>query len=190
MVPAVRVRLVAAFVLFAANSAIAELQLSPEVGEYDLEGIKLQCLVFPDGAQRVTYTPPRGWHYSGNDGRLQLWPPRAEAQGIISVSKLAEPQIFDEATTKRLCQETIASIPGAATNALIVSQEKNPLLIDRKETFLVIIQYDCYGTSYARSVMFLNRKNEQVRFQLTSPRWKFAPLQKEFLGSQFSWQNL
>ena len=91
---------------------------------------------------------------------------------------------------KKLSDEAIASVPGAATHAVLVSQQKNPLLIESKETFLVIINYDCYGTPYARSVMFLNRKREQLRFQLTSPRWSFAPLQKEFLGSQFSWQNL
>jgi hypothetical protein len=167
------------------------LQLTPEVAEYELDGAKLQHFVFPDGGQRVTYTPPRGWHYSGGGDRLQLQPPRnPDALGIISVIKLPEPQVLDEATMKKLTDEAIASIPGAATHAVIVSQAKNPLLIERKETFLVVINYDCYGTPYARSVMFLNRKHEQLRFELTSPRWSFGSLQNEFLSSQFSWQNL
>jgi hypothetical protein len=190
MVPTVRVKLVLSVVLFA-SSAIADLQLTPEVTEYNLDGVRLRQLVFADSEQRVTYTPPRGWHHSGSGDGLQLQPPRnPDAQAFISVTKLTEPQVLDESTMKRLSDEVIASLPGAATHAVIVSQQKNPLLIERKETFLVIINYDCYGTSYARSVMFLNRKREQLRFQLTSPRLSFAPLQKEFLGSQFSWQNL
>lgn len=190
MVPPIRVKIILGIVLFA-SSAVADLQLTPEVAEYDLDGAKLQHFVFPDSEKRVTYTPPRGWHYSGGGDRLQLQPPRnPDALGIISVTKLPEPQVLDEATMKKLSDEAVASVPGAATHVVIVSQQKNPLLIERKETFLVVINYECYGTLYARSVMFLNRKHEQVRFQLTSSQLSFAPLQKEFFGSQFSWQNL
>jgi hypothetical protein len=64
------------------------------------------------------------------------------------------------------------------------------VLIEGKPTFLVIINFELYGTPQSRSVMFLNREGEQLRFQLTCPQTKFAELQKQFFGSQFSWQNL
>ena len=38
--------------------------------------------------------------------------------------------------------------------------------------------------------MFLNRKNEQIRFQLTCYRDAFRELQKTFERSHYSWQNL
>jgi hypothetical protein len=71
-----------------------------------------------------------------------------------------------------------------------VSQEKNPLLIGRKETFLVIVSYTLYGDNYQRSMMFLNRGNEQVRFQFVSRAVDFKDLQAAFQGSHFTWRNL
>jgi hypothetical protein len=44
--------------------------------------------------------------------------------------------------------------------------------------------------SYSRSTLFLNRGNEQIRFQLVFHQADFKELQKAFLGSQYSWQNL
>ena len=88
------------------------------------------------------------------------------AEAIITVSKVSRPEGFEETTIKRLCDETLASLPRGATNT-IVSQQLNPLLIERKETFLVVISYDYYSTRYAKSIMFLNRQNEQIRFELT-----------------------
>jgi hypothetical protein len=64
------------------------------------------------------------------------------------------------------------------------------LLIDRKETFLAVISYDYYNQSYQQSVMFLNRTNEQIHFQVTCDRTAFRELQKAFENSHYSWQNL
>ncbi len=114
----------------------------------------------------------------------------SSAEATITVSNLPQAQIFDDATTKRLCDEVLASVPSGATHVTLVSQQLNPLLIERKETFLVVINYDFYSYPYARSVMFLNRQNEQVRLQLTCLRSAFPELQKAFQGSHYSWQNL
>jgi hypothetical protein len=72
---------------------------------------------------------------------------------------------------------------------LIVLQQKNVVIIERKETFLIIMKYEFYGEPQQRSVLFVNRKNEQLRFQLTCPESNFARLQKVFLATHFSWQN-
>ena len=82
------------------------------------------------------------------------------------------------------------SKPAREINATLVSQRMNPLLIERKDTFLVVINYDYYSQPYTRSVMFLNRQNAQVRFQLTCYRNAFRNLQKAFQNSHCSWQNL
>ena len=82
-------------------------------------------------------------------------------------------QIFDESTMKRLCEVVLGSLPPQATRVTLISQEKNPVLIESKETFLIVISYDWHGTPYSRSVMFLNRKTDQLRFQLTAPDLEF-----------------
>ncbi len=62
--------------------------------------------------------------------------------------------------------------------------------IGGKETFLVLVSYVSYGTQYERSMMFMNRGNEQIIFQFVSRASDFKDLQRAFLASQFTWQNL
>lgn len=172
-------------------SADAELQLTPVLDEYELDGVKLQQLLFQDGKKQVKYTPPPGWKYAGGGSRLVLHPSGTSyAEAEIKVLKLGGPQVFDDDTIKQLSDEAIASLPANSQNVTIVSQEKNPLMIERKETFLLKITYDSSGNGYARSILFVNRKEEQVRCQFTSYRSVFPQLQKAFQSSQYSWQDL
>ena len=171
--------------------ARAELRLAPQLEQYELDGVKLEQLVFTDGQRRITYAPPRNWKYSSDGNRFFLHPasnPAAEA--VISVTKIPSAEVFDEATIKQLCNEVLASVPRGATNAAIVSQQLNPLVIERKDTLLVVVNYDYNSYPYARSIMFLDRPSEQVRFQLTCYRNAFRDLQKAFQNSHYSWQNL
>ena len=91
---------------------------------------------------------------------------------------------------RNLVDEALASVPTGSTHAQLISHEKNPLMIERKETLLLTLTYNFYGQSYSRSILFLNRRKEQIRFQLACRGADFKELQKAFLGSQYSWQNL
>jgi hypothetical protein len=117
-------------------------------------------------------------------------PHGARGEATIRQVRLANPESFDKESVKRLIEQVLASAPKGATNVAVVSQEMNPVMIERKETFLVIIKFDSYGEPYLRSVMFLNRGNEQMLFQLTAPQSTFPETQKAFQGSHFTWQNL
>lgn len=173
-------------------SARADLQLAPKVCEARLDGAKVKFLVFSDESGKdIIYGPPTGWEYSGSTSRFTLHPPgKAQAEGTISRISLNQPAVFDDETMKKLAAEALASVPAGSTNITLVSQEKNPLLIGRKETFLVIVSYTLYGDNYQRSIMFLNRGNEQVRFQFVSRAVDFKDLQAAFQGSHFTWRNL
>jgi hypothetical protein len=174
-----------------ATAVRADLSFTPEVVAYELDGVVMHHLAFPDGSHRVTYSPPSGWDYTGGGNLLVLHPSRgARGEATISKVSLPAPESFDESTMNRLAEEVLRSAPPDAKNIALVSQEKNPLKIEGKETFLVIIKYDQFGEPQLRSVMFLDRKNEQLRFQLTAPRTNFPHLQDAFRSSQFSWQNL
>jgi hypothetical protein len=173
-------------------SARADLQLTPKASESWVDGAKLKFLAFSDGSGKdVTYSPPTGWECSGSSTRLTLHPPRKpQAEGTIVRINLSQPAVFDDATMKTLAAEVLASVPGGSTDVALVSQEKNPLLIARKETFLVIVSYTFYGENYQRSMMFLNRGNEQVRFQFVSHAVDFKDLQAAFQRSHSTWRNL
>ena len=184
-------RLLAVGALFIA-SAHADLQLSPKVCEAWMDGAKIKFLAFPDGnGKDVTYNPPTGWDYSGSSTRFTLRPPNTlKAVGTIARVSLNQPAVFDDETMKTLTAEVLASVPRGSRNIVLVSQEKNPLLIAGKETFLVIISYTFDGDDYQRSMMFLNRGKEQVRFQFVSRAVDFKPCQTAFQRSHFTWRNL
>jgi hypothetical protein len=172
-------------------SVHAELLLTPKISEYDLDGIKLHQLAFSDGGKTVTYQSPRGWEYSGNSTQLTLRPPKkAQAEATITRVPLSQPGNFDEESLKKLVSEAIAMVPKGSTDIAVVSQEKNPLMIQRKETFLVTLTYSFYGQKYGRSILILNRGNEQIRSQLTCHQADFEELQRAFLRSQYTWQHL
>jgi hypothetical protein len=172
--------------------AQAELLLNPQTGVYDMDGFKFERLVVYDGSQKITYSPPMGWHYSGQDDRLKLWPPHGtEAEAIITRRKMAEVIPFDEAGIKSLTDDVVAALPPGSRRVKIVSQVKDPVIIEAKGTYLCVVEYEKSSTLWSRSVLFLNRSaTEQLQFQLTSRREDFARLEKAFQESQFSWQNL
>jgi hypothetical protein len=169
----------------------AELDLTPQLSEYELDGVKFKQLAFSDGSKIVTYAPPRGWDYSGSATQLTLRPPgKSQAEAKITKVALSQPASFDVETVNKLVQKAIASVPPGSTNIQLVSQEKNPLMIERKETFLVTLSYSSYGNAYNRSILLLNRGTEQIQFQLDCRQADFRELQSAFLDSQHSWQNL
>jgi hypothetical protein len=172
--------------------ARADLQLTPRESHYVLEGMKLDQLAFSDGSgKEVTYQQPPGWKYSGGADKLTLYPPaKGLAEGAIVRINLAKPGTFDQDSLKKLIQDALTSPPGGSTDITLVSQQMNPIKIGGKETFLAILAYTLNGVKYERSLLFLNRGKEQVRFQLTSRAVDFADLQKSFLASQCTWQHL
>ncbi len=139
----------------------------------------------------MTYQSPHGWDYSGNSTQLTLRPPnKAQAEATITRVPLSQPGNFDEASLKKLINEALVLLPKGSENINVVSQEKNLLMIEHKETFLITLSYTFYGQKYGRSILFLNRGNEQIRSQLTCQEADFKELHKAFLRSQNTWQNL
>jgi hypothetical protein len=160
-------------VLVAVASSRADLQLAPRIVDYQMEQMTFKQLAFSDGSPKdITYSPPDGWDYSGSAAQLTLHPPnKSQAEAIVFKVPLSGPAGFDEATVKKLVDEAIASVPAGGTH-------------------VVILSYQFYNEPRNRSILFLNRGKEQIRFQLTSRQADFQELQKAFLGSQYSWQNL
>lgn len=177
--------------LLCAGIACAELDLTPTLSHYDLDGRKFRKLVFAESGKEVTYVPPKDWDYSGSAARLILHPPRKpQAEASITRSALPGMTAFDEQATKMLVGDALKSVPAESTNVTVTSQEKNAFLIAGKETFFVSLTYTLYGETYARSVLFLNRSSDQIRFQLITRSPDFKQLQAEFQRSLGSWQNL
>jgi hypothetical protein len=169
----------------------AELQLTPSVSEYELDGVKFKQLAFANGDKKATYQPPAGWSWGGGANQLTLRPAgKSQAEAVISKSQLAGPAAFDDETIKKLVVEAIASVPKDGSAVKVISQEKNPLVINRKETFQVIVSYNLFGQSFDRSILFLNNEREQLRFELVARASDFKELQRAFQSSLYTWQNI
>ena len=174
-----------------ASTVQAELKLTPTISEYELDGVKLQQLAFSDDGRTVTYQPPRGWSYSGDATQLRLHP-KDKSQAEATITRIPRPRALalDEEGIKTLVAEALATIPQGSESVSVLSQEKNPIMIQRTETFLVTLRYTIYGQHYARSILFLYRGNEQIRAQLTCSEPDFSALQRAFFASHYTWQNL
>lgn len=169
----------------------AELQLTPKVSEYKGDGATFKHFEFSDNGKTVTYQSPHGWEYSGSPAQLTLRPPgKSLAEATITRIPLSQPGSFDEESLKKLVSDAVAQIPKGSENVSVVSQEKNRLMIQGKETFLITLNYTFYGQKYGRSILLLNRGNERIRSQLTCREGDFKELHRAFLASQYTWRNL
>jgi hypothetical protein len=175
---------------FFAATASAELLLMPRVAESKGDGATFKHLEFADGGKTVTYRSPRGWEFSGNSTQLTLRPNKAQAEATITRVPLSQPGNLDEESLKKLVSDSVALVPKGSENISVLSQEKNRVMIEYKETFLITLSYTFYGQKYGRSILFLNRGNEQIRSQLTCREEDFTELHRVFLRSQSTWQNL
>jgi hypothetical protein len=177
-------------VLFAA-SAHGDLMLTPRIVAIEKEGGSSKHFAFSDGAETITYQPPRGWDYSGSATELTLRPPnKAPAKATITRIPLLHPGSFDDDCEKELVDEAIALLPQGSEEVSVLSQEKNLMMIQGKETFLIVLSYTYYGDRYSRSILLLNRRDEQLRFQLTCRESDFTELHRAFFASHGTWQHL
>lgn len=174
-----------------ASTTFATLELTPAIDEFTLDGVKMQQLAFRDGQKKITYQPPRQWDYRGSADRLVLHPPgKTQAEAVIIRLTIPQPTGFDAEGVTKLVAEAVTALPAGSAAVAVAAQEKNPVSINRKETFLVTIKYQFGGEKYARSVLFVNREGEQLRFQLTCREADFDQLNRAFFASHFTWQNL
>lgn len=174
---------------FCSSSALASIDFNPTTGERVLAGVKFPQLIFKEGSRTITYEQPRGWSYNGNGASIVFTPPGVtQAQATIEQTPIRGPQPFDEATIKALQEQVVTDAGGAGQHTELISAEKNPVMVNRNETFEVIVSYQSAGTDYQRSVLFLNLPDTQLRFRITARKADFEKLHRQFRASICSWQ--
>ena len=147
--------------VFAAN-ALAGIDFTPTGGERVLEGIHFKQILFHQGGREIAYEAPRGWSYSGDAAQFRLTPPGvSQAQASIEQAALPAPQPMDDAIVKQLQQATLAAVPSGAQNVALVSEEKNPMRIDKQETYEAVVGYNFFGQDYQLSVLYANLPDTQ-----------------------------
>jgi hypothetical protein len=174
------------------SAAHAELDLSPQLEPYELDGVKMSQLTFhADMNDRATYQPPHEWKCSGGKDQLDLQPP-ALVQVTAKVTKLppAPAIAFDPEGRRHLIETIIGSLPAGSEQVKVESEELNPLQISGKQTYLIEMSYTFYGERFASYALFLDRKPEPLCFRLSCRESNYQTLRQAFQKSLFSWQNL
>jgi hypothetical protein len=175
-----------------ATALHAELNLSPQRQEFDLEGVTMEQLVFDTGeAQKASYQPPVGWLYHGKGDRLDLQPPgKSRAQAAVIRTTTKQPLGFEQENRKKFAEAVVQSLPPESENVKIEAEENNPLKIDGHETYLIHVSYTYSRERFSRLWILLNRSNEQLRFQLTCADRDYTELARSFQKSLYSWRHL
>jgi len=177
--------------LACAGAASAAIDFSPDTGERLLDGIKFPQLIFHEGGRAITYEHPRGWSYSGGGPSIKFLPPGiAQAEGEIQQAPLAAPQALDEPTLKALQQQTLALVPPGSLNVALLSEEKNPILVNGNETYEATFRYTFYGQEFQVSALFINLPHIQLRMRTTAKKEDFQKVHNAFRASALSFQGL
>jgi hypothetical protein len=172
-----------------ALSARGAIDFTPTVGERILEGIRFPELYFHEDGRKISYEQPRGWSYTGDATYIKFVPPDVrQAFAEISQTPLSKPQNFDEDTMKLLQTKALTLLSRDAGDVVVMSAEKNPLMINAHETFEVIVAFQLYGEQYRQSVLFMNLPDTQLAFRVLSPKADFEKLHRDFRGSLCSLQ--
>jgi hypothetical protein len=170
-------------------STRASIDFTPVIAERIFEGIRFPQLCFHENDRKISYDQPRGWTYTGDSSRIRFIPPGAQqAFGEMAQAPLSAPQNFDESTIKVLQERALRAVPAESQNVVLVSAEKNPLMINQHETFEVTVAYQLYGEQYHRSVLFVNLSDTQLTFAVVARKPDFDKLHQAFRGSLCSLQ--
>jgi hypothetical protein len=170
----------------------AAIDFMPTAEERVLEGIKFPQLIFHDDkGRKISYEQPRGWAYSGDSSRIRFTPPDVpQAVAEIAQVPLLKPEVFDDETITRLQNKAMGEVPRDSQGTVLLNAEKNPLMINARETFEVTVGYQLYGESYVQSVLFVNMEDTQLTCRFVGRKRDFAKLHQAFRGSLCSLQWL
>ena len=163
------------------------IDFTPTSGERVLENVVFPQLVFHQDGHAITYEQPRNWTFTGGAAQLKLTPPGlSQAQATIEQVALPTPQSFDETSVAALEKVLLASIPGDAQNARIISAEQNPVSIKQQVSIVITANYSYFGQDYAISMLFANLGDTQLRTRLVARKSDFDALKRAFQASLFS----
>jgi hypothetical protein len=165
------------------------IEFSPTLQEYSSDGIVCHRLAFRDDQRTVYYQPPRNWHCTVDGSRLRLVPPdKTFAEAEITSRPLEKPAPLDEAATKGVTQQALATLPPGSQQPLVEKQEQNALMLNNNPAFEALISYKILGDTFQRSILVVNTPLTQITFRFTARKSDFDALYRAFRASVVSWE--
>lgn len=176
--------------VFPTPNTRAEIDLTPIPGERVVEGFTYKHLIFFEQGRRITYSPPKGWTYTGTSQAIRFLPPGlAQAQAEIQQSPISGPQGPRGSAGNPLKSQALASLPKDSYSVTIVAETQNPLQIDGHGTYEITVAYELFNQAYQMSVLFANLPDTHLRFRLIARKQDFDSLSQLFRTSLYSWRS-
>jgi hypothetical protein len=176
-------------ILAFATGAQAQLSLTPTVSERTQEGVVFPQLEFSDRGKKVTYEQPRGWTYSVlSKQKIAFTPPDTkQTKAEIESGSPLVPTSFDEEGVKQL-KSIFATLLPKDSEQIEMSEQKNPLLINGRESYELVATFVNHGQRYRMSVLFVNLEREQLRFKVIAAPADFEQAHHRFIESLYGLQ--
>jgi hypothetical protein len=169
------------------TTARAAIELPPTPHESTCEGFTHKELHFKDGKRQAVYQLPGGWTFRPREGGVKLVPPDPFADAIILAGSQPGSQPLDEKAIEEAKQEFLRTIPPGSQLVTIVSEQRNPVLLDNKPSYEVVASYQLLGEHFVRSALFTKSLDTHVTFRLTARKSDFEKLHQTFRSSILSW---
>ena len=153
------------------------------------DGIPVRRMFFADAGRHIFFTAPGGWDANGSKSSVVLSPKNLEKAYIkIECSSDEEIPPFDEKGLKIYRQAAEDLLPREAKDLEILSENKNPVVINHWSGFEITYAYVAFGYPFYKSVSFINiGDNRQIRLIVEARRSDFATFCKEAQRSLCSW---
>lgn len=141
---------------------------------------------------RVQINLPGGWTVAADAAALTLTSPTASGSLIrLENSRFAPDLPFKDKGLEAYRRQALSTLPEGATDTKMVEEHDNPLPIFHWKTYEFVLAYDFYGSSYQRSVLFLDMDaKEQLVVTALAAKPDHARVRSIALDLLRSWQTL
>jgi hypothetical protein len=169
----------------------AALDLNPQEGVKDLEGVKIPIVEFSDGAHKVRWHPPTDWRMSYEGGRLLLL---AKAYTHASLELRVVPRAAGDTTwldqPDKLVRLIDTLLPKTASATTLTGGNAGPFTINGipAREFLFDFQEPAHASRGSMSVVDLNDR-ERLILVITAQPKDFEEVRTVGIESMFSWQS-
>jgi hypothetical protein len=176
--------------LFLLPGTALALDLTPNPGFKELEGVRIPQIQFAHGEQSVTWRPPADWRMTYEDGRLLFLPKdRTHASFELCVVRRAPRDTEVLTDAKKLQAYAAAFLPKSATDIVYKQGNQGPFTINAIPAleFLLDFQEPGHPSQASFSVVDLNER-ERLIVVITAQPKDFEEVRATAIQSMFSWQ--
>ena len=171
-------------------TAARALDLTPQFGNVDADGLQLRMPFFQDGAKRVYIKPPNGWKIEGSSRRAVLFNDSAP-HSSIALMLSPQPLLPTTEAERKTLRDTVLALAGKDAESVEVETETpDPLPLNGWKTFDIRIAYATSGARHLKSVMLVRLNAfEELQVVVSGPQNEFGKASSAAMTCLRTWHK-